>query len=52
MNGANGRVMQILFHSLDERYILTNLPWLIGSLGTLAEDFVIFFQFHLYRRKD
>lgn len=24
---------QILFHSIDKQYILTNLPWLIGSFG-------------------
>jgi hypothetical protein len=45
--------------------VLDNLPWLVGSLGTMAEDFFvcapdqasdgmlnleqIFFQFHLYR---
>ncbi|RDL40861.1 Uncharacterized protein BP5553_00840 [Venustampulla echinocandica] len=38
----------ILFHSLDEDYILTNLPWLIGSLGTMVEDAVIFVQFRMY----
>lgn len=25
--------VQILFHSLEKEYLLTNLPWLIGSLG-------------------
>ncbi|KAK3082369.1 hypothetical protein LTS18_004281 [Coniosporium uncinatum] len=38
----------ILFHSLERRYFLTNLPWLIGSLGTMAEDAVIFVQFHTF----
>lgn len=27
---------------------MTNLPWLIGSLGTIAEDVIIFVQFKLY----
>ena len=27
---------------------MKNLPWLIGSLGTIAEDAVIFVQFHMY----
>ena len=38
----------IVFHSLDRNYIITNVPWLIGSLGTMAEDVVIFVQFHIY----
>lgn len=29
---------------------MTNVPWLIGSLGTMVEDVVIFAQFHVYRR--
>lgn len=39
---------QILFHSTERRYFLTNLPWLIGSLGTMAEDAIIFVQFHAF----
>lgn len=38
----------ILFHSVEKEYFLTNLPWLIGSLGTIAEDAVIFVQFSVY----
>ncbi|KAK4501786.1 hypothetical protein PRZ48_007595 [Zasmidium cellare] len=30
-------------------YILVNLSWLIGSLGTLFLDFAVFVQFWLYR---
>lgn len=41
----------ILCHSLDKEYIATNLPWLIGSLGTMAEDAIIFIQFRIYRTK-
>ena len=26
--------VQIMFHSLERNYIYTNLPWLVGSLGT------------------
>jgi solute carrier family 66 (lysosomal lysine-arginine transporter), member 1 len=29
---------------------MTNVPWLIGSLGTMVEDVVIFAQFHIYRK--
>jgi hypothetical protein len=32
--------------------VVTNLPWLIGSLGTMAEDVVIFIQFRLYAIQD
>ncbi|OAA55038.1 pq loop repeat protein [Niveomyces insectorum RCEF 264] len=31
------------------RYLLVNLPWLAGSLGTLLLDLGIFVQFFLYR---
>lgn len=41
-------VSQILFHSTGKEYFLTNLPWLIGSLGTMIEDITIFVQFRIY----
>ncbi|KAL2223314.1 PQ loop repeat-domain-containing protein [Thermoascus aurantiacus ATCC 26904] len=41
----------ILFHSTERDYVLTNLPWLIGSLGTMAEDVTIFAQFRIYSRR-
>jgi hypothetical protein len=41
----------ILSHSLQKDYVLTNLPWLIGSLGTMAEDAIIFVQFRIYSPK-
>lgn len=31
---------------------MTNLPWLIGSLGTMVEDVVIFVQFRIYAVKE
>jgi len=49
-NGTFG--LQILFHSLDKQYVLKNVPWLIGSLGTIAEDVVIFIQFQIYKEDD
>ncbi|KAL2405706.1 putative vacuolar amino acid transporter YPQ3 [Exophiala dermatitidis] len=42
----------ILFHSTDAAYIRKNLPWLIGSLGTMVEDVMIFAQFHMYRDRE
>lgn len=44
-------IRQILFHSVEKQYFLTNLPWLIGSLGTMAEDVTIFVQFHMFGEK-
>ncbi|KAF1940778.1 PQ-loop-domain-containing protein [Clathrospora elynae] len=42
----------IIFHSQEKEYILTNLPWLIGSLGTIVEDVVIFIQFRVFGNGD
>ncbi|KAL4750750.1 hypothetical protein BDW72DRAFT_108548 [Aspergillus terricola var. indicus] len=42
----------ILCHSTERNYFLTNLPWLIGSLGTMVEDVIIFAQFRLYAVQD
>ncbi|KAJ5585195.1 uncharacterized protein N7459_004995 [Penicillium hispanicum] len=42
----------ILVHSTERDYIITNLPWLIGSLGTMAEDITIFIQFRIYAVED
>ncbi|KAI9893324.1 MAG: hypothetical protein M1814_000454 [Vezdaea aestivalis] len=39
----------ILFHSTTRPYVVTNLPWLLGSLGTVFEDILIFVQFRIYR---
>ncbi|KAK5742987.1 hypothetical protein LTR17_002999 [Elasticomyces elasticus] len=41
----------ILFHSLERGYVVMNLPWLIGSLGTMVEDGVIFAQFSAFGEK-
>lgn len=38
----------ILFHSVEKEYFLINLPWLIGSLGTMVEDATIFIQFRVF----
>ncbi|KIW67724.1 hypothetical protein PV04_06956 [Phialophora macrospora] len=42
----------ILCHSTEHQYVMKNLPWLIGSLGTMVEDVTIFAQFHIYRLQD
>jgi solute carrier family 66 (lysosomal lysine-arginine transporter), member 1 len=41
----------ILCHSVEKEYIATTLPWLIGSLGTMIEDGIIFLQFRIYAPK-
>lgn len=40
---------QILFYRSDHQYILLNMSWLLGSLGTIFEDCIIFLQFYIYR---
>ncbi|KAF9930053.1 hypothetical protein BGZ65_005515, partial [Modicella reniformis] len=42
-------VASILIFSLDIDYLIKNMPWCIGSGGTLFFDFTIFFQFYAYR---
>lgn len=42
----------LLSYSAEYEYLLVNLPWLIGSGGTLIFDFTIFAQFYLYRKRD
>ncbi|KAM3064999.1 hypothetical protein ACMFMG_001207 [Clarireedia jacksonii] len=41
----------ILFHSLEKEYLIINTPWLVGSLGTMVEDAIIFVQFRMYAPK-
>ncbi|ROW10417.1 hypothetical protein VMCG_01802 [Cytospora schulzeri] len=37
-------------YSQDGPYLLKALPWLLGSLGTIVEDGIIFVQFQLYSK--
>ncbi|CAK7219411.1 hypothetical protein SEUCBS140593_003881 [Sporothrix eucalyptigena] len=41
----------LVAYSQDSKYLITALPWLLGSLGTIVEDLIIFFQFRLYAPK-
>lgn len=41
-------VISILANSLSKRYLLINASWLVGSMGTLGLDFLIFIQFWIY----
>ncbi|KAH8729690.1 PQ loop repeat-domain-containing protein [Ilyonectria robusta] len=42
----------LVAYSQDKNYLLKTLPWLLGSLGTILEDCVIFIQFRLYSSND
>lgn len=39
---------QILFMRTDAEWVIEYMPWLLGSLGTILEDLVIFGQFSKY----
>ncbi|CAK7226660.1 hypothetical protein SBRCBS47491_006305 [Sporothrix bragantina] len=41
----------LVAYSQDSKYLIKALPWLLGSLGTIVEDLIIFFQFRLYAPK-
>lgn len=41
----------ILAYSTEHTYVIKNLAWLLGSLGTMAEDSIIFAQFYYYMKK-
>lgn len=37
-------------YSQDRAYLIKALPWLLGSLGTIVEDSIIFIQFRIYAK--
>ncbi|KAJ2481717.1 hypothetical protein EV174_003392, partial [Coemansia sp. RSA 2320] len=44
--------LSLLLHSLDSNYLLANVPWIIGSTGTMFFDLAIFYQFYIYNASD
>jgi hypothetical protein len=38
----------LVAYSQEGEYFLRALPWLLGSLGTMVEDCIIFVQFRIY----
>lgn len=40
--------ISLVAYSQEKKYLLNALPFLLGSLGTVIEDSIIFFQFRLY----
>lgn len=43
--------VSLVAYSQDRKYLLNTLPWLVGSVGTIFEDVIIFAQFRLYSNK-
>ncbi|EWY88703.1 hypothetical protein FOYG_09788 [Fusarium oxysporum NRRL 32931] len=48
MSGNLTYGISLVAYSQDKKYLLNALPWLLGSLGTIAEDLIIFVQFRIY----
>ncbi|KAI0458409.1 PQ loop repeat-domain-containing protein [Xylaria acuta] len=42
--------LSVFSYSQDAEYLIKATPWLIGSLGTIVEDCIIFYQFSIYHR--
>ena len=40
--------LSLLAHNLSRQQVLAELPWLLGSLGTIVQDIIIFVQFKIY----
>ncbi|KFA79291.1 hypothetical protein S40288_03424 [Stachybotrys chartarum IBT 40288] len=40
--------ISLVAYSQEKKYLLNALPWLLGSIGTIVEDCIIFVQFRLY----
>jgi solute carrier family 66 (lysosomal lysine-arginine transporter), member 1 len=40
--------LSVFSYSQDAEYIVKAIPWLLGSLGTMVEDAIIFYQFRIY----
>ncbi len=38
----------LVSYSQKPEYLIKAIPWLLGSLGTIVEDMIIFVQFRLY----
>ena len=43
--------LSVFCYSQDSSYIVKAIPWLLGSLGTIVEDCIIFYQFRIYSDK-
>ncbi|KAL9539408.1 hypothetical protein MBANPS3_010278 [Mucor bainieri] len=43
--------LSIFLRSTERRYIIKNMPWIIGSLATVIFDIMIFLQFYVFNRR-
>ncbi|KAI0476184.1 PQ-loop-domain-containing protein [Xylariaceae sp. FL0804] len=43
--------LSVFSYSQEADYVVRAAPWLLGSLGTIVEDCVIFYQFSIYTPK-
>ncbi|KAI1436398.1 PQ loop repeat-domain-containing protein [Xylaria sp. CBS 124048] len=44
--------LSVFSFSQEADYMIKATPWLLGSFGTIVEDCIIFYQFHIYSRRD
>ncbi|KAI9294909.1 PQ-loop-domain-containing protein [Neoconidiobolus thromboides FSU 785] len=53
MIGNSSFSLSVLLHpnSKDFDFILKNLPWIMGSAGTITVDLIVFAQFYFYNAK-
>ncbi|XXH02697.1 glycoside hydrolase 3 protein [Hypoxylon texense] len=42
--------LSVFSYSQEPEYIVKAIPWLLGSLGTIVEDCIIFYQFRIYSK--
>ncbi|KAI1402608.1 PQ-loop-domain-containing protein [Hypoxylon fuscum] len=42
--------LSVFSYSPEPAYIIKAIPWLLGSLGTIVEDLIIFYQFRIYSK--
>ncbi|KAI0542725.1 PQ loop repeat-domain-containing protein [Xylaria digitata] len=43
--------LSVFSYSQDAEYLTKATPWLLGSLGTIIEDCIIFYQFRIYSQE-
>lgn len=42
-------VAQVMFESTEKDYLLVNLSWLVGTIGTVLLDFIVLCQYFYYK---
>ncbi|KAI1329918.1 PQ-loop-domain-containing protein [Xylariaceae sp. FL0255] len=40
--------LSVFTYSQEASYLIKAIPWMLGSLGTIVEDCIIFYQFRIY----